>query len=169
MKTRYGRGFTLEEIKAAGLNAKFARTIGIAIDARRQDTSLEAKELNAKRLKAYLSKLILFPSKRSKKLAKKGEPMTEAKKAPRKQIIPDATADKLKSAAAHEQSDSKVVLPAQEPKLREKPQSITPEMKATKSYVKLRTEKVKQHYAGVRAKRAELAQREAEEKAGKAS
>ena len=167
MKTRYGRGFTLEEIKAAGLNANFARAIGIAVDPRRQDTSLEAKELNAKRLKAYLSKLILFPSKRSKKLLKKGEPMTDAKKAPRKQIVADATAEKLKSAAANKQPKGKLVLPVQPAKPREKSQSITAEMKATKNFVKLRCEKVKQHYAGVRAKRAEQAQREAEEKAGK--
>merc|ERR1712107_920914 len=30
LKQRAGRGFTLEEIKAAGLSKKFARTIGIA-------------------------------------------------------------------------------------------------------------------------------------------
>jgi large subunit ribosomal protein L13e len=40
-KTRYGRGFTLQEVKAAGLTRKFARTVGIAVDHRRQDTSEE--------------------------------------------------------------------------------------------------------------------------------
>merc|ERR1712173_287102 len=37
LKQRAGRGFTLEEIKAAGLSKKFARTIGIAVDHRRGD------------------------------------------------------------------------------------------------------------------------------------
>ncbi len=167
MKLRYGRGFTLEELKNAGLNAKFARTIGIAVDHRRQDTSMETRDLNVKRLKAYLSKLILFPSQRSKKLAKKMADVKEQK--PRKQIVPDATTEKLNSAAAKEQVKEKMVMGLQEPKLREKPQSITPEMKGKKSYYTLRLEKVKAKYAGIRKKRAELAQKEAEEKASKAA
>ena len=36
VKQRAGRGFTLEEVKAAGLSKKFARTIGIAVDHRRR-------------------------------------------------------------------------------------------------------------------------------------
>ena len=166
MKTRYGRGFTLEEIKQAGLNANYARSIGIAVDHRRLDTSLETRDLNVKRLKAYLAKLILFPSKTSRRLAKKteekkGEPMTDGKKKERKTIIPEATTEKLNSAAVKEQSKSKKVMALGKAKLRAKPQSITAEMKATKSFVKLRTEKVKERYVGVRKKRAELAKQEA--------
>jgi large subunit ribosomal protein L13e len=41
-KLRYGRGFTLEEIKKAGLTPQFARTVGIAVDWRRTDTSEES-------------------------------------------------------------------------------------------------------------------------------
>ena len=40
-KLRYGRGFTLQEIRAAKLTPQFARTVGIAVDFRRQDTSEE--------------------------------------------------------------------------------------------------------------------------------
>ena len=170
MKTRYGRGFTLEELKNASLNPRYARTIGIAVDARRQDTSLETRDLNIKRLKAYLAKLILFPGKTTRKLAKKPEKMVEGKqevKKPRKQIVPEASAEKINSAAAKEQATVKKVLPVPDPKLREKPQSITAEMKATKSYTRIRVEKVKQKYAGIRKKRADLAAKEAEEKAGK--
>ena len=180
MKTRYGRGFTLEELRLAGLNAQFARSIGISADHRRQDTSIEARDLNVKRLKAYLAKLILFPSKASRKLAEKAkpksegkaEPMADAKKEekpakPHKPILPEATAEKRSSAAAKEQTSAKVVLPAQEPKLREKPQSITAEMKAAKVFYRLRFEKVKAKYAGIREKRAKIAQKEAEEKATK--
>ena len=167
MKVRYGRGFTLEEIKNAGLNAKYARTIGISVDYRRQNSGMETRDLNVKRLKAYLAKLILFPSKTSKKLAKKMADTKDQK--PRKLIVPDATAEKLNSAAAKEQVKEKTVVPMQEPKLREKPQSITPEMKATKNFCKLRLEWTKAKYVGVRRKRAELAAREAEEKAAKAA
>ena len=41
-KLRYGRGFSLQEIKAAKLTPQFARTIGIAVDHRRHDKSEEA-------------------------------------------------------------------------------------------------------------------------------
>jgi ribosomal protein L13E len=40
-KVRYGRGFTLAELKAAKLSATFARTVGIAVDHRRTSTSEE--------------------------------------------------------------------------------------------------------------------------------
>ncbi len=39
---REGRGFTIEEIKKAGLNPKFAVTIGISIDHRRTNKSIES-------------------------------------------------------------------------------------------------------------------------------
>ena len=41
MKVRYGRGFTLEELKRAKLSAQFARTVGISVDHRRHDASEE--------------------------------------------------------------------------------------------------------------------------------
>jgi large subunit ribosomal protein L13e len=59
-KTRLGKGFTLEELKAAGLNAKYARTVGIAVDHRRQNKSNESLELNTDRLKTYLSNLVII-------------------------------------------------------------------------------------------------------------
>merc|ERR1712184_117321 len=61
LKQRAGRGFTLEEIKAAGLSKKFARTIGIAVDHRRRNKSVESLQLNTQRLKEFKSKMILFP------------------------------------------------------------------------------------------------------------
>ena len=36
VKARAGKGFTLEELKAAGLSKKYAQTIGIAVDHRRR-------------------------------------------------------------------------------------------------------------------------------------
>ena len=61
MKVRAGRGFSLDEIRAAGLRVRYARTIGIAVDHRRRNISTEAFQLNVQRLKQYLGKLILFP------------------------------------------------------------------------------------------------------------
>ena len=59
-KTRLGKGFTLEELKAVKISPKYARTIGIAVDHRRTNKSNESLELNVGRLKAYLDKLVVF-------------------------------------------------------------------------------------------------------------
>merc|ERR1712064_88863 len=56
VKQRGGRGFSLEELKTAG----------ISIDHRRRNKSVESLQINAQRLKEYQSKLILFPIKASK-------------------------------------------------------------------------------------------------------
>ncbi|EFA86474.1 S60 ribosomal protein L13 [Heterostelium album PN500] len=63
IKTREGRGFTLEELKAAKLSVRYARSIGIAVDPRRTNISQQSLSLNAQRLKEYQSKLVLFPRK----------------------------------------------------------------------------------------------------------
>merc|ERR1712127_308450 len=63
-KTRLGRGFTLAELKAAGLTAAYARTVGIAVDARRTNRSVEGLNANVARLNEYKSKLIVFPKRR---------------------------------------------------------------------------------------------------------
>merc|ERR1712187_994116 len=66
MRTRYGRGFTLEELKEAGINRKVARTIGISVDHRRRNASEESLKANVQRLKEYKSKLVVFPRKAGK-------------------------------------------------------------------------------------------------------
>lgn len=69
IKVRAGRGFSLEELKVAGINRKWARTVGIAIDHRRRNRSEESLKANVERLKLYKSKLIVFP-KNAKKPSK---------------------------------------------------------------------------------------------------
>jgi large subunit ribosomal protein L13e len=59
-KTRLGKGFTLEELKVAGLSAKYARTVGIAVCHRRTNHSNESLELNVNRLNAYKSSLVIL-------------------------------------------------------------------------------------------------------------
>ncbi|XP_010539934.1 PREDICTED: 60S ribosomal protein L13-1-like [Tarenaya hassleriana] len=61
MKVRAGRGFTLEELMAAGVPKKLAPTIGIVVDHRRKNRSLEGLQTNVQRLKTYKAKLVIFP------------------------------------------------------------------------------------------------------------
>ncbi|ETS78310.1 hypothetical protein PFICI_10372 [Pestalotiopsis fici W106-1] len=65
-RVRAGRGFSLAELKAAGIPKQFAPTIGIAVDFRRQNLSEETLAANVARLKAYKEKLVLFPRKAGK-------------------------------------------------------------------------------------------------------
>ncbi|KAK4336798.1 hypothetical protein RND71_043577 [Anisodus tanguticus] len=77
-KTRLGRGFTLDELKAAGIHRLQARTIGISVDHRRKNRSVEAFQQNVQRLNTYKSRLILFPRNSNK--PKKGDATVEERK-----------------------------------------------------------------------------------------
>ena len=59
-KVRFGRGFTVEELKAAGLNPRYAQTVGIAVDYRRKNRCEESLELNKARLEAYKANLVVL-------------------------------------------------------------------------------------------------------------
>lgn len=59
-KTRLGKGFTLEELKVAGLAPKYAQTIGIAVDHRRSNHCQESLDLNVARLNAYKANLVIL-------------------------------------------------------------------------------------------------------------
>uniref|UniRef100_A0A6G3MIL1 Large ribosomal subunit protein eL13 n=1 Tax=Henneguya salminicola TaxID=69463 RepID=A0A6G3MIL1_HENSL len=63
LKSRLGRGFTLEELKAAKVPKLLAKTIGISVDFRRKNRSAEALEKNVNRLKKYKANLVLLPKK----------------------------------------------------------------------------------------------------------
>eukprot|EP00299_Pterocystis_sp_00344_P009535 c4045_g1_i1.p1 GENE.c4045_g1_i1~~c4045_g1_i1.p1 ORF type:complete len:208 (+),score=40.79 c4045_g1_i1:42-665(+) len=82
-KVRSGRGFTLEELKEAGINRKDAKTVGIAVDHRRHNNSEESLKLNVQRLKEYKSRLVVFP--RNAKKPKAGD-ATATETAAAKQI-----------------------------------------------------------------------------------
>jgi large subunit ribosomal protein L13e len=79
-KVRLGKGFTLEELKGAGLTAQYARTVGIAVDHRRTNRCNESLARNVARLEEYKSKLIVFPKKRLSKV-KNGDSSKEECKA----------------------------------------------------------------------------------------
>ncbi|KAG6022344.1 hypothetical protein E4U19_005103 [Claviceps sp. Clav32 group G5] len=74
-KVRAGRGFTLTELKEAGIARPLARTIGISVDHRRQNLSEESLAINVARLKAYRERLILLPRKSN--APKKGDTKTD--------------------------------------------------------------------------------------------
>ncbi|KAI0969481.1 ribosomal protein L13e [Xylaria arbuscula] len=65
-RLREGRGFTLTELKEAGIPRLVAPTIGISVDFRRQNLSEESLSANVARLKAYKERLIVFPRKGAK-------------------------------------------------------------------------------------------------------
>ena len=71
MKVRLGRGFSVEELKLAGLAPKYAASVGIAVDTRRSNKSDKSLKANVQRLKQYKSKLVLFP--RNNKKPKAGD------------------------------------------------------------------------------------------------
>ena len=138
-KIRYGFGFTLRELKKAKLSARFAQSVGIAVDHRRVNTSEETLNRNAQRLEQYKNKLILFPRRDGK--FKQGE-------------IADSTADKLKGA---DQNTDKHLLARPAPKKREAPVKITDEMKNFKAYRTLRIERTNKKWKGQRERKAQLA------------
>jgi len=98
LKTRSGRGFTLFELKGAGIPAKEARGIGVAVDHRRKNRNEEGFKQNVNRLKLYKSKLVVFPRKPSSKRLRKGDSSAEDRKAVEqnldKQVLPLPTASK---------------------------------------------------------------------------
>ena len=132
VKVRAGKGFTLEELKAAGLSKKYAQTIGIAVDHRRKNKSVESLQLNAQRLKEYKSKLILFP--------------INAKK-PRKG---DSSAEELSKAVQL----AGEVMPVKPVVKRARAMAVTDDMKGFKAFQTIRQARSFKKLAGIRAKRA---------------
>ena len=138
-KVRYGRGFTLQELKAVKLSARFARTVGISVDHRRTNTSEEQLQLNVDRLNTYKSKLILWPRVADK---------------PKKGQIDDSTAQQLASAGASNQVSGKV-LPREKAEQKDEFAAITKADKERKVFRTLRVLRTNKHYHGRRVKRAE--------------
>ncbi|XP_047337922.1 60S ribosomal protein L13-1-like [Impatiens glandulifera] len=138
MKLRQGRGFSLEELKAAGVPAKLAPTIGISVDHRRRNRSLESLQANVQRLKTYKAKLVVFPRRSGK--SKAG----------------DSTPEELATATQVQGSYLAIT--------REKPTvefvKVTDEMKSFKAFDKLRLERTNKRHLGARLKRAAEAEKE---------
>lgn len=80
-KVRTGKGFSLEELKEAGISKKKALSIGISVDYRRTNKSVESLQANVQRLKAYKAKLVVFPRKSLNKPKNGDSPAAETKNA----------------------------------------------------------------------------------------
>jgi len=134
MKLREGRGFTLAELKEAGVGRKQAKGLGIAVDHRRRNLSEEGKNLNVQRLKYYKDRLIVFPRNPGK---------------PKKGDTSDAT--ELQA----ETTKQLPAFPSPQTFEREPPRSITGEEREFGAYRALRDARANKRYEGVRKVRAQ--------------
>jgi len=135
-RVRAGRGFSLDELKEAGIPKQFARTIGISVDHRRKNVSVEALQANVERLKAYQSKLILFPRKSKK--PKSGDSSAEDIKAASQQSL--TAVFPIENALGKRALFEERAVPAG--------------AKDVQSYRRLREARAEHRYAGAKAKRA---------------
>ena len=90
-KVHAGRGFTLAELKVAGVIPKQAAGLGIAVDFRRKNRSQESLNVNANRLKAYLAKVVVLDKKNKD---------TAVVQVTKKQTLPITTSTKVEKARA---------------------------------------------------------------------
>jgi len=140
-KIRVGRGFTLSELKEAGVSRKTALGLGIVVDHRRRNLSVEGKTINVERLKAYQERLIVFPRKTGK--TKKTDSSPE-----------DLTA-----------TTTRRTLPLPPAFAPEQPRKISQEEHAFNAYKTLRNKRAESRFEGARKIRA--AKKEEEEAAKK--
>ncbi|CAD6590412.1 MAG: 60S ribosomal protein L13 [Tremellales sp. Tagirdzhanova-0007] len=131
IRVRTGRGFTLSELKEAGIRKKEAKGLGIVVDHRRRNNSEEGQKLNIERIKEYRPRLVVFPRKAGK--PKHG----------------DATGDDL---TAHLTRKMLPVTGGFEP---EAPREIEEDEKEFKAYATLREARAEKRNEGARKKRAE--------------
>lgn len=143
MRQRLGRGFTIEELRAAGVSPKVAQTIGIAVDKRRKNRSVESLQQNVQRLKEYKSKLILFPINRKK--PKKGD-STEQECRLAQQLTGD-------------------VMPVVKARVEQEPRKVEQAEAKFSAFHTVRQAQANQKLAPGRAKKAKEAEAEAKEKA----
>ena len=141
-KVHASRGFSLEELRVAGIHKKVAQTFRILVDPRRRNKCMESLQANLQWLKEYRSKLILFPKKPS---------------APRKG---DSSAEELKLAAQLTGS----VMPILNIYKKEKAKVITEE-ENFKAFASLHMDHANARLFGIWAKRAkEAAEQDVEKK-----
>ena len=138
-KMRSGRGFTAQELKAAGMTRQMAMSVGISVDHRRRNRCQESLEFNKARLDAYKAKLILLPKKGS--------------------------AAALAAGGAEIVSSVAVAFPVvKSVEVVESARTITPEEAQFSAYKTTRSAQSVARYAGIRAKRAAAKAEEAANK-----
>jgi large subunit ribosomal protein L13e len=130
-KIREGRGFTLRELKAAGVGKKEAKGLGISVDHRRRGGAEAAEQVNIDRIKGYRARLIVFPRKAGKPKAG------------------DSSEADLKA------ETTRAAIPLPVVYEREAPRAITSEEKEFEAYRTLRVARAAKRNAGQAKKRAE--------------
>lgn len=130
IRVREGRGFTIAELKLAGIPRKQAKGLGIVVDHRRRSKSEEGQKVNVERLQAYKERLVVFPRVHGKPKAG------------------DAQGDDL---TAHITRELPAIVNTY---TAEKPRAITEEEKSFEAFTTLRKARSDARYAGIRAKRA---------------
>ena len=131
IRVRAGRGFTFAELKAAGVNRRAARGIGIAVDHRRVNRSVEAFQANVERLQNYLAHLVVFPRKAG--VHKNG----------------DSSAEDVAAASQF----SGVLDPIEQDVNDDERMEITEELSEFGAYRKLRAERTSARYIGKKTKK----------------
>jgi len=139
-KARLGRGFSLAELKEAGVSKRSALGLGISVDHRRRNKSDRSLKDNVQRLKQYKSKLVVFPRRKV------------SKRHPAKKT--DASAEEQSKVT---QLGGRVVLPVARAAVKTRHRVITDEEKKSKvsMYAWLRRARADARLVGIRKKRAE--------------
>jgi len=145
MRVRAGRGFSIAELKAAKINPRFARTIGIAVDKRRHPRSEEALQMNVERLREYMKNLVLLPRNASK---------VHAGETPKEEF------DKVAQVKGE-------VMPIRQPEYKQEFVEITPEMKKFSAVAALRKARKEARFVGKKKFAQEKHAKKAEEKKNK--
>jgi len=158
MRVRSGRGFTIGELKTAGIAPCNAIGLGISIDKRRQDRSRETLNANVQRLKLYRSKQIIYPIRTHNRHPKKKS------KTPADKVASDkpATAMDVDKKKKRPKLNPSVVqqskpLPFHVQVEKEEFATITPAMREASAWKSLRSARGKANKVGAVAKKAKLA------------
>merc|ERR1711997_1280436 len=141
IRVRAGRGFTPSELKGAGMTVRDARQLGVAVDLRRKNKSVEGLQANVQRLKEYKAKLIVFPRK-SGKGGSSAEELSTATQVPQMAIRQDYVFSAFDA-----------------------PRAITEEEKKHRVFQQIRMARANHNLAGGRAKRAKEASEAAKQAA----
>ena len=143
-KAKQGRGFTLAEIRAAGLTPAAATTIGIAVDHRRQNKSEQSLSVNKERLLKYLATVVIAKKKGKAPVvgvAPGGKAGGLVRAVARKQLPEQAGLQTVHAASAARQAAPAVQFVA-----------VSDAMKGATAFRTLRQEWINMRLAGKRAK-----------------
>jgi len=155
-KARLGRGFTLEELKAAGLNKRIARGLGVSVDHRRNDRNKETFARNVDRIKAFRSKQVIFPTNTVTKASLKEK---KAARLQRREILSNiASATQVRDAQAFNPRAARSL---------EEPRAITEDERKASVFVTLRKAKMSVKRAGDAVKKANAKEKEIQQGGGK--